>query len=311
MKKIGLLVSTLSVSALLLLGGCAKTSVAESTMATAVVEEDVQTVNSEVSPNGYQPIVVQVGVPVQWHLTVPKGGLTGCNRAIVIPPLNIQKELVVGDNVIEFTPETAGDIEFTCWMNMIQSNIKVVEEIKTDDTAQPAAAQPAAAQPAAAQPAAAIVETSKTGAVQAEEQPAKDIAQTRQVEDSRITKATILDDGTQEIHLVVDANGYSPAIVAAQRGLKTRVVFDIQELNACNNAIQIPAYELGLDLEKGTETAYFTPENDFAISCWMGMLTTSVVMVDDLTAEAPLTPRGVVPPTGACAGQEGASISCC
>lgn len=33
----------------------------------------------------------------------------------------------VGKNIIEFTPKKKGTYTYTCWMNMIKNNIKVID----------------------------------------------------------------------------------------------------------------------------------------------------------------------------------------
>ena len=50
-------------------------------------------------------------------------GFTGCNEVLIIPSLNIEKELQVGDNVIEFTIDKPGKISYSCWMRMIRGTI--------------------------------------------------------------------------------------------------------------------------------------------------------------------------------------------
>lgn len=40
----------------------------------------------------------------------------------------IKEKLEVRDNVIEFTPTKVGVFTYTCWMNMIKNNIKVVDD---------------------------------------------------------------------------------------------------------------------------------------------------------------------------------------
>ena len=56
--------------------------------------------------------------------------LTGCNNKIIMQDFNIEKNLVEGDNIIEFTPTKTGIFTYTCWMNMIKNNIKVVDKIE-------------------------------------------------------------------------------------------------------------------------------------------------------------------------------------
>lgn len=93
----------------------------------ATLVDGIQLVEIGVGPRSYGEIVVQAGIPVRFNLKVAPGLLNGCNNAIVIPALGIQKPLVVGDNIVEFTPPSAGIIPYSCWMGMIRSRITVIE----------------------------------------------------------------------------------------------------------------------------------------------------------------------------------------
>lgn len=95
----------------------------------AVVEEGVQIVTIELHPGYYEPIVVQKGIPVRFNIKASEGSLNACNDAVQIPAFNIQKPLTIGDNWIEFVPEQAGVIPFSCWMGMIRSEILVVDSL--------------------------------------------------------------------------------------------------------------------------------------------------------------------------------------
>lgn len=95
---------------------------------TAKVENGIQVVSTKLEDGRYQPITVQKGIPVRWNIIVEAGELNGCNNPVNIPEYNIQKKLSVGDNIIEFTPEKEGYFIYTCWMGMIRSNIRVVED---------------------------------------------------------------------------------------------------------------------------------------------------------------------------------------
>ena len=46
----------------------------------------------------------------------------GCQR-LIIPSLNIEKELHAGNNVIEFIIDTPGKISYSSWMGMIRGTI--------------------------------------------------------------------------------------------------------------------------------------------------------------------------------------------
>jgi uncharacterized protein len=95
----------------------------------AVVKDGVQTITTNLTNGRYTPIVVQKGIPVKWIIKVKAGELNGCNNPLTIPKYNKTYKLVVGDNLIEFTPTEEGNIIYTCWMGMISSNITVVNNI--------------------------------------------------------------------------------------------------------------------------------------------------------------------------------------
>lgn len=95
----------------------------------AVVQGDLQTVNTSLNSGEYDPITVQVGIPVRWTITAKQGALNGCNNEIFIPEYGIEKKFEIGENVVEFTPTKAGTFVYSCWMGMISSTITVVEEM--------------------------------------------------------------------------------------------------------------------------------------------------------------------------------------
>ena len=66
------------------------------------------------------------GVPVKWIIQADESDINGCNNQMLIPKYNIEKKLVAGDNIIEFTPTETGTVPYSCWMGMIKSSITVV-----------------------------------------------------------------------------------------------------------------------------------------------------------------------------------------
>jgi sulfite exporter TauE/SafE/copper chaperone CopZ len=95
----------------------------------ARLENGIQIVQSGISSGSYEPIIVQKGIPVRWIIQAEQGEINGCNNSIIAPGLNISRDLSVGDTVVEFTPESSGTFPFSCWMGMIRSQIKVVDDI--------------------------------------------------------------------------------------------------------------------------------------------------------------------------------------
>ena len=92
---------------------------------TAYLADGVQLVHTTLDYRSYAPITVKAGIPVRWTITADSSVLNGCNEALVIPEYGIQKGLMPGDNVIEFTPTETGTFPYSCWMGMIRSSITV------------------------------------------------------------------------------------------------------------------------------------------------------------------------------------------
>lgn len=92
----------------------------------ARVEDGIQVIEFDLLYNSYQDIKVKKDIPVQIIINVSEKYLTGCNNEIIIPDFNVAKKLEVGQNVIEFTPTKTGTFTYTCWMQMLKNNIKVV-----------------------------------------------------------------------------------------------------------------------------------------------------------------------------------------
>jgi uncharacterized protein len=95
----------------------------------AEIKDGIQYVEIQLSYKGYEPIMVQKDIPVVFNIKVSDIRYFGCTNSIRIPSLNISQDLKTGDNLIEFTPTKAGNITYTCWMGMVTSNIRVVEDL--------------------------------------------------------------------------------------------------------------------------------------------------------------------------------------
>ena len=97
---------------------------------TSAINGYSQSLTTELEYDSFPEIFVQKDLPVKWIIRVDRDKLNECNKEIVIPKLNIDKQLKEGENTIEFVPVETGDIEYTCGMGMIKSKINVVDNIK-------------------------------------------------------------------------------------------------------------------------------------------------------------------------------------
>ena len=89
--------------------------------------EAEQTITMEVLVGRFAPnrFVLRKGVPVRWVIDGKE--LNECNRSIVVPKYDLKIMLHPGTQTIEFTPQEAGVIPWSCWMGMIPGSFIVVD----------------------------------------------------------------------------------------------------------------------------------------------------------------------------------------
>jgi sulfite exporter TauE/SafE len=89
--------------------------------------DEYQVVNMDLTLRGYEPNVlyIKAGIPVRWVINVKQ--MTGCTDEIIMSEYNINKKLKEGENIIEFVPERAGEIKFSCGMRMVWGKFIVTE----------------------------------------------------------------------------------------------------------------------------------------------------------------------------------------
>ena len=235
--------------------------------AVAEVQSGVQVVEAQLKSSQYPSIVVQKGVPVQFNLVASDAILNGCNETVEFPAYDVEKRLQAGDNIIEFTPEKTGTISYTCWMGMIRGKIEVVDDFGTGVAA---TTLPQATEPA----------TETTAQSPVSGSCCSNIQQT--ITQDSIAVAEVK-DGKQVMTVTVGTNGYSPAVLVVQRGVKTQINIDPESLNYCNSYIDFGDYG-SLDLSAGElQLPEFTADQDFTFTCVMGMLNGYVKVVDELS----------------------------
>ncbi|MCL6591695.1 MAG: sulfite exporter TauE/SafE family protein [Firmicutes bacterium] len=249
--------------------------------AVAKIQGGIQEVTTAIESGRYQPIIVQQGIPVRWTIKAQAGDLNGCNNPVTIPKYNIQKRLVPGANVIEFTPQEAGTIIYTCWMGMITSQIKVVPDlarVSQEDLNQINKINNSGGLNDSSTSKG--VSTGGGGCCAAGANATKFAG--GRIPAGRIAIARFV-NGVQEATVTVNDEGYSPAVVILQKGTNAIIRFNAEKLNSCNYIVTFPEYRGQLDLSQGQLA---TPElpviQDFTFQCWMGMLHGYVKVVDDI-----------------------------
>jgi hypothetical protein len=91
-----------------------------------------------------------------------------------------------------------------------------------------------------------------------------------------------LENGVQVVHSTLQAWRY-PAITV-KAGLPVKWIIDAPKgsLNGCNNAIYIPEYDIEYKFKAEENIIEFTPARtgSFRYSCWMGMIRSTITVVD-------------------------------
>lgn len=95
-----------------------------------------------------------------------------------------------------------------------------------------------------------------------------------------------LSDDYQEVAVDVQSSGYPPVIVQEGIPVKLNLRAAGNVINGCNGAIVIPQYNVQKTLQPGDNIVEFTPEGtgNVALTCWMSMIRSTIVVVDDLSA---------------------------
>lgn len=88
----------------------------------------------------------------------------------------------------------------------------------------------------------------------------------------------------QQVTTSLKGGRYAP--IAVQEGIpvKWTINVDSNDLNGCNREIIIPEYNIKKELKTGENLIEFTPTKTgtFGYSCWMGMINSSITVVNDI-----------------------------
>ena len=88
--------------------------------------KEEQVVETKLTYNGYEPAVIKIKKRIPVKFIIKGDQVSGCTNRIIIPSLNIAKNIGYGENVIRFNaPDKAGTIYFSCWMGMVRGKFIV------------------------------------------------------------------------------------------------------------------------------------------------------------------------------------------
>ena len=115
----------------------------------------------------------------------------------------------------------------------------------------------------------------------------------------------------QQVTTSLDGGRYSPIAVQAGVPVKWTIEAGAEDLNGCNREMIIPEYNIQQELQPGENVIEFTPTKTgtFGYSCWMGMVRSSITVVEDIQGEdAAKAAKAAGESAGA---NTGGSMSCC
>lgn len=95
----------------------------------------------------------------------------------------------------------------------------------------------------------------------------------------------VVQDSVQVVTSRLYSGRYEP--ITVQKGIPVKWIIKArkEDINGCNNEIIIPAFNKSKKLAPGDNIIEFTPTETgtFAYSCWMGMIRSKIVVVDDIS----------------------------
>jgi sulfite exporter TauE/SafE/copper chaperone CopZ len=108
----------------------------------------------------------------------------------------------------------------------------------------------------------------------------------------------------QTIRMDVTRSGYEPNTFVLEKGVPVKWIITGKELTGCNNAIQVPKYDLEFDIKQGEQIIEFTPKETGTVSwsCWMGMIPGKFIITDENSNEVEVQQQVAAKPQGGSCG---------
>jgi sulfite exporter TauE/SafE/copper chaperone CopZ len=232
------------------------------------MENGVQVVQMKELSRGYSPnkFTIRKDIPVRWVIdaTAPYS----CASSLMIPKLNIRRNLQAGENIIEFTPKETGRLVFSCSMGMYTGVFNVVDgqdNISISDTNTSASASPSGTCGAGG------------GSTGSQQSGCGGCGGGSKAEIKPQKGQTKISDSVQVIKASYTLNGdIQPNTFIVKAGKSVRFEVDAKEDGrGCMSTIMVPSlYNTPELLKKGAKIVMeFTPltAGDYKITCAMGM----------------------------------------
>ncbi len=110
------------------------------------------------------------------------------------------------------------------------------------------------------------------------------------------TAVARIEGPVQTVTQFLKPNRFVPLVV--QKGIPVRWIIqvDAENLNECNKAIHIPKFAIDREFSPGENLVEFTPweSGEFVYTCWMGMIKSKIMVVDELPVMDQTAAKGPV-----------------
>ncbi|MDF2557876.1 MAG: heavy metal transporter [Bacillales bacterium] len=102
---------------------------------------------------------------------------------------------------------------------------------------------------------------------------------------AKYENAATINGNVQEVTTTLESGSYDQITVQKGIPVKWTIKADASNINGCNNVFLIPEYNKEVKLQPGDNVVEFTPDKSgtFPYSCWMGMINSKIIVVDDLS----------------------------
>ena len=247
--------------------------------------DGVQIVHSTLYSGSYPDITVREGIPVRWTIEAPEGSINGCNYRMLIQDYGIEHTFDRGENVIEFIPEKAGTVRYSCWMGMIHGNIYVADDAGVITTKNIGSVSDVPASSSCGN------STDYAGGSSCCDVPGSVLGEysDQSIPIDELAIASFVDEGenvgVQEVSVSLTDSGFSPAIVVVQRNQSVYWTIENEMADAeVGTQIVVPYYATSLQLGKGMNQLGLVPTESFDIATRDDPFFCYVKVVDDLSS---------------------------
>lgn len=228
----------------------AKNTATSAMLVKAEINDGQQTATIAATNQGYVPNVLYVQKNLPLKLIVTGDQINACNNQLIIPALNIKKNLTAGQNIIEMTPQGA-DLSFSCWMGMLGGLIKVVDDLDSIDLSRQNVVVPPGKGCCSANGKAPCCGNR-------ENRPSIYGDDISRIPTDRLLKKAVAGSQGQTVHIAGIGYELEPLIIVISKEIPAQVLFNFEKFDAPAGKWEIVAYDRKQVIQtfNGTKTTY-------------------------------------------------------